>query len=153
MIIRRDRLFSSSLLFAMILYAIFSAACSKTPLQHELVKPSGDKIILPLEKINDGKVHFFTYKKSGKHINFLIRTDIRGNLVSHFDACYVCYKHRKGYRVEETDLVCNECDMRFGISEETWQDTNCSPIVFRNKLESNSLVIETSVLEKGAKLF
>ena len=135
------------------LLAAFLSACSKLPPQHELVTASGDKIVLPLEKVNDGKAHFFTYKSSGKRINFLIRTNGKGNLVSHFDGCYVCYKHKKGYRVEGTDLVCNECNMRFALADETWKDTNCSPIAFRNQQENNTLVIEKSVLEKGAKLF
>jgi uncharacterized membrane protein len=137
----------------MCLSFFFTAACSKSPPQHEIVKSSGNKIILPLEKVNDGKAHFFTYKKSGKRINFFIRTDGNGNLISHFDACYLCNKHKKGYRVEETDLVCNECEMRFGLADETWKDTNCSPIVFRNQQENNNIIIETSVLERGAKLF
>jgi uncharacterized membrane protein len=121
--------------------------------EHKVIKPSDGKIIVPIDSVNDGKVHFFTYKKSGKRINFFVRTDGKGNISSHFDACYTCYKNKKGYRVEGTDLICNECNLKFRLADEIWENKDCRPIMLRSKMENNNLIIETSLLEKGARLF
>ncbi|MDH4231904.1 MAG: DUF2318 domain-containing protein [Nitrospirota bacterium] len=142
------------LFFVLILFFTVSVAgCSKLPVEHEVVTPSDGKIVLPLEKVGDGKVHFFTYKKSGKRINFFVRTDGEGDLSAYFDACYTCYKFKKGYRTEGTDLICNECNLKFGISEKIWENKDCSPIMFKSHIENRNLIIEASTLEKGARLF
>lgn len=131
-------------------------ACSKLPVEHKVVKAQNGEIRIPLGNINDGGVHFFTYKAEGKRINFLVRTDMTGKLKTHFDAGYACYKKKKGYRVEGTDLVCNGCNMRFNIAEETWklvEMMDCRPIPFQSNIKDNELIINLKDIEKGKKLF
>ncbi|MBI5633580.1 MAG: DUF2318 domain-containing protein [Nitrospirae bacterium] len=129
-------------------------ACSKKPNLYQEVQARENRIVIPLSEVSDGKVHFYTYRKSGKHINFFIRTDGKGTVSSYYDACFTCYKKLKGYRQEGSDLVCNECNMKFGIAEEKWDEKDgCNPINLKSAIENNSLVIETAVIEKGAKLF
>ena len=137
----------------LILALILSAACSNLPKEHKVVTAKEGVISIPVSEVNDGKVHFYTYKKSGKRINFFIRTDGTGKLSTYFDACYICYKKKKGYRVEDKDLVCNECSLKFGLADEVWENKDCSPILFKSKLENNNLTIKTEDIEKGSKLF
>lgn len=137
----------------LILILILSPACSNLPKEHKAVTPSDGEIRLPLSEVNDGKVHFYTYKKSGKRINFFVRTDGKGNLSAYFDACYICYKKKKGYRVEGKDLVCNECNLKFGLAEEVWENKDCSPIPIKSRSESGNFILKTGDLEKGGKLF
>src|SRR5512139_2135388 len=80
------------------LVVLFLGGCGKQPAQHKVVTPSDGAIRIPIAEVHDGKVHLFTYKKSGKRINFFIRTDGKDNLSACFDACFTCYKHKKGYR-------------------------------------------------------
>jgi len=143
------------LLFIVVLFsALFSSGCSSLPAEHKTVKADNSGIRFPVSEVNDGKAHFFTYKSSGKRINFLIRTDGSGALSASFDACFTCYKHKKGYRQEGTDLVCNECKMKFRLADEKWDNTNgCSPIHLKSALDNGYLVIKTEDLEKGARLF
>ncbi len=138
---------------ALTLIFILSASCSNLPKEHKVVTPSDGEIRLSLAEVKDGKVHFFTYKKSGKRINFFVRTDGKGNLSAYFDACYICYKKKKGYHVEGTDLICNECKLKFGLADEVWENKDCSPILFKSKLENNNLTIKTDDIKKGARLF
>ncbi len=139
------------LFFVLILMVI---SCSKLPVEHTLIKPEGSEIRIPVSEVNDGKVHFYTYKKSGKRINFFVRTDGAGNLSTYFDACFTCAKHKKGYRCEGTDLVCNECGMHFKLAEEKWvHEGGCSPISLKSRREPQQIVILTSDLEKGERLF
>ena len=98
--------------------------------------------------------HFYTYKHSGKRINFFVRTDGAGALSAYFDACFTCYKNKKGYRVEGTDLVCNECNLSFRLADQRWDNSRgCSPILIKSGIRDKALVIQVSDLEKGARLF
>lgn len=137
----------------LILVLILFTACSNLPKEHKIVMAKDGAITIPVSEVNDGKVHFFTYKKSGKRINFFVRTDGTGKLSAYFDACYICYKKKKGYHVEGTDLICNECKLKFRISDEVWENKDCSPILLKSKLGNNSLTIKTEDIEKGSKLF
>ncbi len=131
-----------------------SAGCSNLPAEHTVVDARNDEIRLPVKELRDGRVHFFTYKKDGKRINFFVRTDGRDNLSAYFDACYTCYKKKKGYREEGSDLVCNECNLKFKLAEEHWDTSHgCCPISIKSRMEDGELLISAKDLEKGEKLF
>ncbi|TAL22246.1 MAG: DUF2318 domain-containing protein [Nitrospirae bacterium] len=132
---------------------ILSAACSNLPKEHKVITAKEEVISIPVSEVKDGKVHFFTYKKSGKRINFFIRTDGAGKLSAFFDACYICYKKKKGYREEGADLICNECKLKFRIADEVWENKDCSPILLKSKTGDGNLIIKTEDIEKGIKLF
>jgi len=139
--------------FLLLSLFVYSYGCSKLPVEHRVVTVRDGMILIPLDEVNDGKVYFFTYKKSGKRINFFVRMDGKGNLSTYFDACYICYKKKKGYRMEGTDIVCNECNLKFRLADEVWENKDCSPILLKNKIENGNLIIKTEDIEKGAKLF
>jgi uncharacterized membrane protein len=139
-----------------ILLVIFSffTGCSKLPAEHQLIEATGGEIRIPVSAVSDGKVHFYTYRKSGKRINFLVRTDGAGRLSTYFDACFTCYKNKKGYRCEGTDLVCNECNTRFRLADEQWHhEGGCSPIALTSSIGKDFIIIKTADLEAGERLF
>ena len=134
--------------------AFFLQGCGKLPAEHKIIKSEEGEIRIHLSEIRDGRVHFFTYKKAGKRINFFIRTNGKDNLSAYFDACFTCYKYKKGYRVEGTDLVCNECSMKFRLADEKWDNSRgCSPIQIKSKIDNGNLLIKAEDIEKGGKLF
>ncbi len=130
------------------------AGCSNLPAEHTVAAVRSGEIRLPVKELRDGRVHFFTYKKNGKRINFFVRTDGKDNLSAYFDACYTCYKKKKGYREEGSDLVCNECNLKFKLAEEQWDTSHgCCPISLKSRSDGTELVIATKDIEKGEKLF
>jgi len=132
----------------------FFTGCGRKLTQYRDAPVHDDKIIIPLSGVRDGKAHFYTYTHGGRQINFFVRTDAKGTVSSYFDACYTCYKQKKGYREEGPDLICNECGMKFGLAEETWESKGgCDPILLKSTIEHNNLIIDTAVIEKGVKLF
>jgi len=137
----------------LVLVLLLSAACSNLPKEHKVVTAKEGVISIPVSEVNDGKVHFFTYKKSGKRINFFVRTDGTGKLSAYFDACYICYKKKKGYHEEGRDLICNECKLKFRLADEVWENKDCSPILLKSVIENNNLTIKTEDIGKGSKLF
>lgn len=135
-------------------FVILLSGCSKQPDQHQEAQVRDNRIVIMLSEVSDGKAHFYTYRKSGKHINFFVRTDGKGAVSSYFDACFTCYKKKKGYRQDGSDLICNECSMKFGLAVEKWDEKDgCNPIYLKSTIEGDNLVIDTAVIEKGAKLF
>jgi uncharacterized membrane protein len=61
---------------------------------------------------------------------------------------------KKGYLQEGPEIICNECNMKFRLEDEKWEEKDgCNPIYLKSYIENNSLVIDTAVIEKGAKLF
>jgi uncharacterized membrane protein len=130
------------------------AGCSKTAPEHPIVTATGDKVILPVEEVGDGIVRFFTYKYSGKNVNFFVRTDKNGRIHTHFDACYGCYQYKMGYFVDGNDIVCYACRYRYNLDEEIWDYIGaCAPITFKHKIRNGNLLIDVSVPERGARFF
>jgi len=63
----------------LLLLSIFSGGCSSDlPKEHNVVEPQNGMIRIPLKEVDDGNVHFFTYKQGGQHINFFVRRDVAG---------------------------------------------------------------------------
>ena len=56
------------------------AGCERQAPERQIVVPQGDRVSIPLAAVNDGGVHFFTFKHGGKNINFFVRTDGAGKL-------------------------------------------------------------------------
>jgi uncharacterized membrane protein len=141
------------LLWSVLICLSFLISCSERAAEHRLVKAENGEIRLAVSEFRDGNVHFFTYKKSGRNINFFVRTDGAGNLSTHFDACYTCYKKKKGYRQEGADLVCNECSLRFRLADEKWLHEGCSPIPLASRIDKGFIVIKAGDIEEGERLF
>ena len=139
-------------LLVLIVLALFS--CNAQTPKYHVVRADNGMVKIPLKEVNDGRVHFFSYKSDGKIINFIVRTDGAGKLHTCFDACYACYKKKKGYRVEGTDLICNECGTKFRLAEEVWKHVGgCEPIALPSEVRGEFIIISASDLDRGDKLF
>ena len=90
----------------------------------------------------------------GTHVDFLVRTDGEGVLHVHLDACYSCFQYRRGYVVEEDDLVCVACRLEYPIADEIWDFIGaCAPIPIYAVVEADAVVIERRLLVKAARYF
>jgi uncharacterized membrane protein len=139
-------------LFVFILLVLVS--CSTQGAKYPVVKADGGIVKIPLKDVSDGRVHFFSFKSGGKNINFFVRMDGAGKLHAYFDACFTCYKFKKGYRVEGTDIVCNECGTRFRLADEVWKNVGgCAPIGIPSTINRDFMMINMSDLGRGEKLF
>lgn len=130
--------------------------CSKQAPEHEHVSLDQGVVKIPLRRINDGGVHFFTYQFDGKNVNFFIRTDGEGHLQAHFDACYSCFKYKLGYvwRREKNQVVCIACQIGYDLKDVLWDYVGaCAPINLKSRVQGDFLVIDQSHLEKGGRFF
>ena len=144
----------SAALAVLLLSAATLAGCGPRPPEHRVVVAEGGAVRLPLAEVADGKVHFYTFLHDGRNVNFLVRTDGRGALHTHLDACYSCYRYRRGFVVEGADLLCIACRYTYPIADEVWDFQGaCAPIPIRFAVEEGRLVVERAVLEKAARYF
>jgi len=130
------------------------AGCSPQASEHQIVLPVNDLVSIPLNSVNDGGVHFFTYKWKGKNVNFFVRTDGTGQLQAHFDACYSCFKYKLGYVQEGNQVVCIACRIGYHLDDVLWDYVGaCAPISLNSRISDDRLIIRRSWLEKGKKFF
>jgi len=138
--------------FIVLLLAV--TGCGRQPPEYELIVPVEDSIRIPLEKVNDGGVHFYTYKYNGKNINFFVRTDGNGKLHTHFDACWSCFKYKMGFVVEGEYIRCIACNFKYKLSDEFWDFIGaCAPIPLRSKVREEYIEIGLEAIQKGERLF
>ena len=130
------------------------AGCEGQAPEHPLVMPEADRVNIRLAAVNNGGVHFFTYKHGEKNINFFVRTDGSGQLQAHFDACYSCFKYKLGYVREGNQVVCIACRIGYNLDDVVWDYVGAfAPINLNSRIAGNQLVIKRSRLEKGERFF
>ena len=128
--------------------------CGRQAPEHPVVVPQGGEVSIPLKRINDGGVHFFTFKHEGKNINFFVRTDGSGKMQAHFDACYSCYKYKLGYVHEGNQVVCIACRIGYNLADVVWDYIGaCAPINLKSRVAGQHMLIKRSSLEKGGRFF
>ena len=134
--------------------AILLGACGRQPPEHPIVEAAGQQVRIARSEVADGEVHFYTFLHQGRRVNFLVRTDGTGRLQTHLDACFGCYRYRRGFFVEGESLVCRACRFEYAIEDELWDYIGaCAPISIHSELEGDDLVIERSLLERAAHYF
>ena len=133
---------------------IAAVACGPQPPVHEEVRPDRGQVRIPLAVVGDGAVHFFTYAQAGTNVNFLVRTDGSGALQAHLDACFSCYRYKRGFVVEGDALVCIACRLDYRIEDEVWDFIGaCAPIAIHSARDDDDLVIDQRLLDRAAKYF
>ena len=142
------------LLISVLCLLPLEVGCSKQAPEHRVVVPAGDRVSISLDTVNDGGVHFFTYKWEGRNINFFVRTDGTGHLQAHFDACYSCFKYKLGYVREGEEVVCIACQIGYRLEDVIWDYIGaCAPINLKSRILNRHLTINRTSLEKGKKFF
>ena len=132
---------------------MFSGCMQKAP-EYEFVVPDGDRISIRISRVNDNTVHFFTFRHRDKNINFFVRTDGTGNLHTHYDACYSCFKYKMGFHAEGDHIRCLACNLKYRLTDEFWDYIGaCAPIPLSSHIENGCIEIELDAVLKGEKLF
>jgi uncharacterized membrane protein len=139
---------------AWMLLGMVLVGCAPGRPEHAIVQDDGQVVRIPRAEVEDGKVHFYSYPAGGTNVDFLVRTDGKGELHVHLDACYSCYQYRRGYVVEDSDLVCIACRLEYPIADEVWDFIGaCAPIPIHSTVDSDSVLIERSMLLKATRYF
>ncbi len=138
----------------MIYLVMALTGCTRSAPEYELVAPEDGRICIRTAAVNDHHVHFFTYRNNDKNINFFVRTDGKGKLHTHYDACYSCYKYKRGFVVNGDHIRCIACNLEYRLSDEFWDYVGaCAPIPLSSVIQNDLIEIRLSAVQKGEKLF
>ncbi|WP_068086578.1 Fe-S-containing protein [Polycladidibacter stylochi] len=111
-------------------------------------------VILPIEKVKDGRLHRFSYISSDGHrvrfflINRFDEQNVKIAVV--FDACMICGD--EGYIQEGNEVYCIACGVRVFVPS-IGKEGGCNPIPLKHREENGQIVINRRALEKGATYF
>lgn len=137
-----------------ILTSLAAASCGRQAPEYVIVEPVGEFLEMPISEAGLPPARFFTFKFEGRNVNLFVRKDRDGEIRTHFDACYSCFKYKMGYVVEANQVVCRACRIGYDLDEPVWDFVGpCVPISLSNKSSGTVLRIKRRDLERGAQFF
>lgn len=115
------------------------------------VTADGGKIFLPVEQVNDGKLHRFSYTTSQNiETRFIVIKKGESLYGTGLDACDIC--GNAGYYQRGKEVICKNCDVVMNIPTIGFPG-GCNPIPLKNRVEGQRLVISTGDLEAKQDVF
>ena len=142
-------LFIVSILFPLQSFALFNIFRSHyTP-----VSAINSEVRIPVQSINDGKAHYFTFTHGSREVRFFV-VKSRDNVIrAAFDACDVCFREKKGYSQDGDFMICNNCGMRFHSNRINVVKGGCNPAPLRRQVVKNDLVLTEKDILTGSRYF
>jgi hypothetical protein len=117
------------------------------------VQEQGGDVRIPLNTVEDGNAHFFSYAAPGKTVTFFVMKASDGSFRTALDACVACNHAKLGYRQEGGVVVCNNCGMAFRPTDIGMARGGCNPIAINRTLDAQMVVLKAKDLEDGVKYF
>ncbi|MDR1916017.1 MAG: DUF2318 domain-containing protein [Synergistaceae bacterium] len=156
---RQARFCVSVVLGAALSLVTVTAGVSYSDRRVELSPPveiaaAGERIIIPLERVNDGNLHRFVHKvQRGSQAIDVRYIVIKKNDTAYgvgLDACDVCGP--TGYYQRKNQVVCILCDVVMNIST-IGLPGGCNPVPLKFEITGGNMVIQTSDLAAEARRF
>ncbi len=132
--------------FAVILLLIATHAYSGTPEgpQPIPIQPEGDKVLIPLKEIQDGKMHKYKITLKGVSLRFFAIEAVKNKPVTCLDACLMCGV--QGYGERGGTVICKNCTAEI-YGPTIGKPGGCNPIPLRSRVEGDRIAIELKDLE------
>jgi uncharacterized membrane protein len=122
--------------------------------KYDKVKVTNGVATIPVDKLADGKAHFYKFEDGGKEITFFAAKAADGTVKTAFDACDSCYKSKKGYEQQGDKMNCKNCNQKFAINRLGPNATGgCNPGYLPHQLNGNTITISVNDLKGGARYF
>ena len=102
----------------------------------------------------DGKARHYVYKHSqSRWIRFFIVKSADGIIRAAFDACDVCFRHKKGYVQTGNMMTCINCGLRFPLDKINVVKGGCNPAPLKRTIKGDYLVIALQDVLSGTRFF
>jgi len=151
------RLSSAALVGLMIFTGVLTLVKSYDTRVIELSAPETytveeDRILIPLDAVNDGHLHRFEYQtENGVNVRWIVVR--KPNAASYgvgLDACEVC--GNAGYFERNGQVVCKRCDVVMNINTIGFKG-GCNPIPLSYEVGDGTLIFKLSDIQAGEKEF
>ncbi len=118
----------------------------------EPIEREGAAVIVPLDKLEDGKLHRFGIMLDGRMVRFLVMKTADGKYRATMDACEICGAFGYIHNEKSGNLVCLNCGAE--IAPNTLGNSGgCNPIPLESRVVSSGLSVAVRDLEKEAHRF
>lgn len=119
------------------------------------IQANADLVEIRLSDVSGTVTHYSYKSKNNAEVKYFAVKGSDGIIRTAFDACEVCYNAKKGYSQSGSDVVCNNCGLRFKIDDLGTKNkgAGCWPAYLPHEVKGDKIVIKKSDLEAGAYLF
>lgn len=121
--------------------------------RYQTVQAENGLVRIPLQTINNGRAHYFTFRADGRKINFFVLKSRDGIIRAAFDACDVCFPEKKGYSQAGDFMLCNNCGQKFHSSKINVLKGGCNPAPLHRTKSGGNLVIAVTDIFTGLRYF
>lgn len=143
--------------FALVIMVCLSSFGSAYANKKETVIPAiplqaqNGQVKVPLEKVNDGHLHRYSYRgDKGTVVRFIIVRKGGSSYGVGLDACEICGP--TGYIERDSQIVCKLCDVVMNKTT-IGMPGGCNPIPLKYKIESGVLTVAQEDLDKAQETF
>lgn len=114
----------------------------------------GNELVIPLSDITTS-ARFYSYTSGGTEVKFFAVKGSDGQIHTAFDACDVCFREKKGYYQDKSQMVCRNCGQRFTTNQigTSNQGGGCWPGFLQRTVDGSSVRIPLSELDRGRGYF
>lgn len=104
------------------------------------------------------QVRFYRFLNTGnQEVKLFVGRDHQGTIQVGFDASDICFKKKRGFRVEAGEdgawVICNACDKSFRLTTINAGTGGCAPTVLAHKVEGDQLILSETDILAGWRLF
>jgi len=120
---------------------------------HE-VRPANGGFQFPESLFSDGKARYFVYKHSpNQWLRFFVLRSSDGVIRAAFDACDVCFRHKKGYVQNGNKMTCVNCGLKFNSTKINEVKGGCNPAPLRRSVKDGTVFISQGDVISGLRFF
>ncbi|WP_299981495.1 DUF2318 domain-containing protein [Desulfobacula sp.] len=106
------------------------------------MKPKDGNVYIPINKVNDGKAHYFKTKSDdGIIVDYFLVQSGDGVIRAAIDSCDVCYRSGKGYVQDGNVMICTNCGRQFATDRINVIKGGCNPAPLKRVVDGDNLVI------------
>ncbi|MDR2076943.1 MAG: DUF2318 domain-containing protein [Desulfovibrio sp.] len=120
---------------------------------HAKVDIRGENVSVDVSGLRPGSAGFYRIEKDGLLIRFFLVRDGQNALHAALDACDVCWRDGKGYKLEGGAMVCVNCGLKFPLAQIGRRRGGCNPHPVSFRTENTLVALRTTELLMGANLF
>ena len=113
------------------------------------VKADNGLVMLDLSDLAPGQARHYRYKDGERAIRFFLVRDEQGTVRAALDACEVCWREGKGYKLQDGAMICVNCGQPFALSRIGEARGGCNPHPLTATVQGQSLSISADELAAG----
>jgi len=122
--------------------------------KYEKVTANGGTVSIPFSRLSGDKARFYRYEDGGRRIAFFVAKAPDGSYRTAFDACDVCYREKKGYEQQGSQMTCKNCNKQFAIGRiAPSSGEGCNPSFLPHQVSGGAVTIKVADLKAGARFF